>query len=185
MVSLELQSLKKVLMTESTMVKDASHYNYKTRFKPGNQCALGHGFGRPQVWNKEKLDKLAEALYDWMQEPESIYLKTFCVKYGLITNKVDEYLNRSSVFRDAWSQAKEWQEAKLVTEALAKRTSDSMTKFVLVNVHKWKERTEVSGDSANPLALVLEKIAKQNQEPIQCEIVPPEQISTDGISKND
>jgi len=151
----------------------------------GNQNAKGHGFGRPQIWTEEKIDAIAEKLYEWMQRPKSIYLKSFWCEQNIHKDMVTDFINRSPIFARAYSQAKEWQEAKLVTEALAKRTSDSMTKFVLVNVHKWKERTEVSGDAQNPLALVLEKIAKQNHEPIQCEVVPPAQIESLDISKID
>lgn len=148
-----------------------------TRFQPGNQLALGQSGGRPVNYTEEMLDQLAIKLYEWMQLPESIYVKSFCFQYGLLPQKIEDYCNRSPVFREAWLQSKEWQEAKLVTQALNRKTAEGMTKFVLVNVHKWKEKTEVSGDSANPLALVLADIAKKNQQPIDIQEVEPDQLT--------
>jgi len=34
-----------------------------------------------------------------------------------------------------------------------------MTKFVLANHHGWQKKNQISGDTANPLALIMERIA--------------------------
>jgi len=148
-----------------------------TRFQPGNKLSLGVSPGRPVNFTNEMLESLTYNLIEWIQHPDNLYLKNFCFEYGLEPVKIEEYSNRCPEFRKAWQMAKDKQEGKLVDLGLKRKISDSMAKFVLVNVHKWREKTEISGDSANPLALVLEQIAKQNQDPIEIQALEAEQLT--------
>ena len=147
------------------------------RFKQGNTLWFNNGAGRPEKWTQEVLEQLAYKLIKWTERPESIYLKTFCYENGFLAQQAEEFCQKSPVFSEAWLAAREWQEQKLVVQALKRKTSDNMTKFVLANVHKWKERSELSGDANNPLAMVLDKIARKNQEPI--EVIEPIQDKID------
>jgi len=39
-----------------------------------------------------------------------------------------------------------------------------MTKFVLSNCHSWKDQAQISGDAANPLAFLLQKVDGQSKD---------------------
>jgi hypothetical protein len=66
---------------------------------------------------------------------------------------------RAKVFSEVYSRAKSWQECRLVNGGLMKKYDCSMTKFVLANHHGWQKKNQISGDTANPLALIMERIA--------------------------
>lgn len=176
MLYADIHTLKRKLYMALAVEKQ-----YHGVFVPGNQYGLGNSGGRPVKFTAEMLSELTTHLYNWIQEPDNLYLKNFCFQFGLEPDKIDEYCNRSEEFRQCWYLVKHKQEAKLVDLALKRKISDSMTKFVLVNVHKWKEKTEISGDSQNPLALVLEQIAKQNQDPIEIQALEAEQVTDQAI----
>jgi len=74
-----------------------------TQFKPGNQAAKGHGFGRPFTRDPEVE---AEAIIEWAQRPDSIILYKFALSRGYLPNKCNDMAERSSVFREAYEFAK-------------------------------------------------------------------------------
>jgi hypothetical protein len=118
-----------------------------------------------------------EALKEWISVPENYYFNRFLTLRGLHPEQASRLEARSSVFRDAVRFAKAVMEERLVHLAVTKQGDGNFIKFVLANKAGWKERSEVSGDSQNPLALVLDKIAKQNQEPIEAQVIEPESIT--------
>jgi hypothetical protein len=69
-----------------------------------------------------------------------------------------EFAETSEAFAEVYKRAKAWQECKLVNGGLNKKYNCSMAKFVLVNHHAWKEKTEVSGDPINPIKFILNGI---------------------------
>lgn len=145
-----------------------------TRFQKGNK--LGVNYGRPEEWTEEKLEVEAQALEQWILSDNNYYLTCFATERGYVSSYLDKFAAKSPRFRLTLSRAREVMEARIVKNSLLKKFDGSFAKFVLANKAGWKEKTEVSGDSANPLALVLDKIAKQNQEPIQAQVIEPESI---------
>ena len=145
-------------------------------FQPGNQISVGNEGGRPEIWTREKLLELTDKFYKWMQRPDVMYVKTFCHENGFLAAQADEFCLKCPEFSLAWKKSKQWQEQRLITNAITKQYSEGMVKFVLTNVHGWREKSEISGDVMNPLASMLDKIAKQ-QEIEEAEIVPQGQIA--------
>jgi len=132
----------------------------------GNKYAVGNNGGVPKTYTKEWLEKEAQAFLDWMELPDSIFFKSFAIERGYSPQRLTEFADQSNVFAEVLKRAKGWQESKLVKGGLRKEYDSSITKFVLVNHHGYKEKSEISGDQTNPLAVVLEKIAAQNAAPL-------------------
>jgi len=132
----------------------------------GNKFAVGHDKNGPDKYTDEWIEKEAQAFLDWMEKPGNLFIKSFAVERGYHPNRLQEFAEKNNVFSGVYLRAKAWQEGKLVKGGLLREYDSGMTKFVLVNHHGYKEKAEISGDSTNPLAVVLEQIATQNAEPL-------------------
>lgn len=64
----------------------------------------------------------------------------------------------SPLFARTMSRAREIQERRIVKKSLDRTFDGNFAKFVLANRHGWKEKTEISGDAANPLSFILGNI---------------------------
>lgn len=150
-------------------------------FQPGNRFSVGIRNGRKQEWTEQEIAQEVVAIYDWMDNPKNYFFTTFLTQRGLCPEHLDRFASRSSDFREALKMAKLIQEERLVELAVSKKGDGSFIKFILSNKNGWKEKTEISGDSANPLALVLEQIAKQNQDPIEIQALESEQLTNQSV----
>lgn len=120
-------------------------------------CETG---GRPTKYTAEFIEAEAEAFKEWMQKPDSIYFKRFAVNRGYHPNRLVEFASQNEKFSCVYAQAQAWQECRLAEGGLTSEFNSGFCKFVMGNVCGWAEKTEtkVSGDSANPLAFVLQNI---------------------------
>jgi hypothetical protein len=130
----------------------------------GNKFAKGHGKGAPQKYTDEWIEREAEEFCNWMKLPESIFIKSFAIERGYSPQRLTEFAEKNKVFSEVLARAKDWQESKLVSYGLFNKTNCGMTKFVLANHHGYTERSQVGGDQANPLALILGNIDGGSKE---------------------
>ncbi len=111
--------------------------------------------GRPQVYTDTWIEEEADRLLAWMELPESIFLKSFAVERKYHPNRLQEFADKNQKFSGVLELAKSWQESRLITYSLFNKINCGMTKFVLANHHGYCEKTQVSGDVSNPLALAM------------------------------
>lgn len=104
--------------------------------------------GAPIKYSEEWMKKEAKIFLDWMRKPESIYFKAFAFERGYSAQRLVEFAENCKEFSEAMKIANEWQEQKLVTCALWKKTDSAMTKIVLANKHGWREHLERKEDPA-------------------------------------
>jgi hypothetical protein len=135
-----------------------------TLFKPGNQLAKGHGFGRPIEWTEDRLLKEAEALDQWLDDPNVFYIGEFCESRGYTLQTLDDLTKKSAVLSETVRKAKQAQENRIVSSSLKRKFDGNFAKFVLANRAGWKEKTEVSGDAANPLSFLLGNIDGKSKD---------------------
>ena len=130
----------------------------------GNKNAIGNKGGAPEKYTDELISLEAKAFLDWMKLPESIFFKSFAIERGYHPNRLQEFANKSVEFSGVLEIAKAWQESKLINYGLFNKINCGMTKFVLANHHGYSERSQVGGDQANPLALILGNIDGGSKE---------------------
>lgn len=123
----------------------------------GNKRALGHGFGRPKVYDDTFIEREADAFLEWIQNPINIWMEDFALERGYSPQRFYEFAKTSPVFSEVLEYVKYWQKSKLVKGGLLDSFNAGFCKFVLGNTSSWSERTQVSGDTANPLQFLLEK----------------------------
>jgi hypothetical protein len=125
--------------------------------------------GRPPKYTPEFIEREADAFEAWMQLPDSMYFKRFCVQRGYSANRLCEFAEQNERFAVVYAKVKDWQECRLAEGALTNEFNAGFTKFMMGNVCGWTERneTKISGDSVNPLSFVLQRIDGKTRDPLE------------------
>jgi hypothetical protein len=124
----------------------------------GNQFALGNSGPQPSKYTDEFIEKEAIAFIHWFSQPENIYFKRFALERGYPPDELAQFAKKSEVFRRAYLFAKEWQECKIVEGALFNKLNSNFAKFAMANLSGWSDKQQLSGDAANPLSFLMQKI---------------------------
>jgi len=122
--------------------------------------------GKPRTWDREVE---ADALEEWIQQPDNIFVGKFALSRGYHPDRLAEWAKESERFARALKQAKKHQEFKLAESGMYGKSNPGFTKFVMANVCDWyeKQQTVVQGDQANPLTFVLSNTDNSSQELVQ------------------
>ena len=142
---------------------------YKMRMIPKDSP-----LGRPIEWTDDRIAQEAIALDAWMKDENNYYFVDFALERGYTSNTLHELAQKSASFSKTFLRAREAQERKIVKESLERRYDGNFAKFVLANKHGYKEKTEISGDAANPLSFILGNIDGKTKDIID---VTPEAAS--------
>jgi hypothetical protein len=127
----------------------------KKRYIPYN--SLGEG-GRPVKWTIEQVEIEADAFSEFMQRPDVLYYKEFCLERGYHPKRLTEFALLSEKFSRVYEQSKVWQETRISKKALNNEVNSGFSKFFMSNVCGWSEKqeTKITGDQQNPLAFVMD-----------------------------
>ena len=128
--------------------------------------------GRPLEWTVERVDALADEIYEWLKNSKNMYFNRFLISKGLLPSHADMFCKRSEYFMLACNLAKAYQEQKLIELAISKKGDGNFIKFMFCAKSGWKDQTTVN-HNLNPLASLLDKIALEAQDPIVIEPVDP------------
>jgi hypothetical protein len=127
--------------------------------KPYAGCEKGGDLGgRPEKYTKQRIEEEAEAFLEWMARPDSIWYKDFALERGYPPEYLSIWAKSNKRFSQVYERAKEWQQSKLVKGGLLNQFNASFTKFVMTNTCGWTDRQQITGDAANPLSLLLQKV---------------------------
>jgi hypothetical protein len=116
--------------------------------------------GRPKEWTDSLIEEMADKFDTWMQRPDSIWYEDFCLEEGIDADLLSKWAKLNTKFSGVYRKSKMWQKSKLVKGGLLNLYNSSFTKFVMSNTCGWTDRqeTKVSGDAANPLAFLMQKV---------------------------
>ena len=114
--------------------------------------------GRPEKYTQEKIEQEADAFLEWMARPDSIWYKDFALERGYSAEYLSIWAKSNKRFSQVYERAKAWQQSKLVKGGLLNQFNAGFTKFVMSNTCGWTDRQQISGDAANPLSLLLQKV---------------------------
>lgn len=132
----------------------------------GNKFAVGNNGGRPREWTDADIAIENEALKDWIKNPKNYFLTSFLIDRDLHKEQMERFARYNQEFCATFEKAKQVQEQRLVDLAVTKKGDGGFIKFVLQNKAGWKEKSEISGDAANPLAVILERIGQTAKDPL-------------------
>jgi hypothetical protein len=125
----------------------------------GNKFAVRNKGGRPRKWDEKAIAEETAALHKWMDNPNNYFFTSFLTARKLHPQQVERFAELSEEFCEAYARAKLVQEARIVEGALTRKFDGTFAKFILQNKAGWKEKSEVSGNAENPLAVIMERIA--------------------------
>lgn len=118
----------------------------------GNDFAVGNKGGRPKKWT---------------EDPKNYFFTSFLTERQLHPQQVERFAEQSEEFCEAYARAKLVQECRLVEMAIFRKGDPGFIKFILKNKAGWKEKNEVSGNTENPLAVIMERIAERAKHPLE------------------
>ena len=125
--------------------------------------------GRPKKYTEAFIEKEADAFEAWMRLPDNIWYKDFALERGYLPDQLSEWAKINEKFSRVYKKSQEWQQSKLVKGGLLNQFNAGFTKFVMGNTCGWSDRQQLSGDAANPLAFLLQKMDGSSKELIQDE----------------
>lgn len=98
--------------------------------------------GRPKIYTDQFIEKEADALEKWIEDPSSIYLKSFCLKRKYHPRCLSEFAEKNQRFKEVYEQAKTWQECKLSEGGLTNAFNSGIVKFLMSNICGFSEKPE-------------------------------------------
>lgn len=119
-------------------------------FEKGNKAA--------EKWTEERALALGYELLEWMKQPMNIFFEEFLIIENDYYAELIAYLSsKFPSFLKVIDRAKKIQELKLQKHATLKDTDTGMTKFILINRHDWKDKSETtfSGESIAPTINII------------------------------
>lgn len=137
--------------------------------KEKNQIDLPKKMGRPIEWTEKDIEVERLALEKWIENDSNYFITAFLNERRLHREQMDRFCRYSPNFRETFTRALAVQEQRLVELAVSKKGDGNFIKFVLQNKAGWKERNEISGDSANPLTVLMDQISSKPIETIECD----------------
>jgi hypothetical protein len=120
--------------------------------------------GRPKKWTDDLIEKEADAFEQWMQLPDSIWYEDFALEREFHPDYLSEWAKTNEKFCRVYKKSQAWQKSKLLKGGLLNKYNAGFTKFVMGNTCGWYEKTQISGDAANPLEFLLEKVDGRSKE---------------------
>jgi hypothetical protein len=136
--------------------------------------------GRPQKWNEEVCDKLAEDLDEWVSKTDEFLLEGWLIKHKLHYEHFTRFCERSELFREAYTRARVTIDKRLIELALTRKIDITALKFYLCNrSHNWKERPDISVSTTNnttqvTLGELLNQVDGKSKHIIELPPSPPE-----------
>ena len=130
---------------------------------PYKGCETG---GRPKIYTEEFIDNEAEALEEWNQRDENIFIEKFCLERGYSVHRICEWVKSNQKFSAAYEMTLTKQRLFLISGGLRKKLSHPMCALLLSHSHGIVGKTEqkITGDAMNPLGFIYENVNGKTKE---------------------
>lgn len=107
----------------------------------------------PEKWTEERALQLGNDLINWLKAKDedgndkgNIFFEEFLTMEKDLYPELTKYLSdKFSSFFKLLEQAKKIQEIKLMKFGTTNQLNATMTKFVLINKHGWRDKQEITG----------------------------------------
>ena len=121
--------------------------------KPSDGKQFSSEYQPQEKWTEAKALQVANDLIAWMRaDSKNIFWEEFLYVENDYYSELIAYLNHKfSSFLKLTERAKKIQEIKLKKYGTADVLNAAMTKFVLINEHEWREKSELTGAEGKDL----------------------------------
>lgn len=121
-----------------------------------------------EKWTEKRALKVGNELLLWLKDKENeenIFFEDFLYIENNYYSELISYLSKKfTSFSKLIDKAKKIQEIKLKKYGTFDKLNASMTKFVLINNHNWKDKFEFDGNTKNEIVLSKEQIKQINKD---------------------
>lgn len=130
---------------------------------PYEGCETG---GRPLKYTPQFVEKEADELLAWLKKGKFIWFEKFALERGYNPELLSIWAKDNEKFSQAYNMAKAQQKVMLIEGTLVKKLNYNMAQLLLGHHYGifQKQETKVSGDVANPLAFIMDKIAGNSKD---------------------
>ena len=125
----------------------------------------------PSVYTEEKLNELADSLYDWVskchEEDEFKLLSEWAFENNFCHTNFKRYTAKNENFRLAYERAKSYQEQTIAKGGLTKKFESRFCTFFLGCQHGWRSKDDADQqkrDLRNDFVKFIEKIKDEDDE---------------------
>ena len=130
----------------------------KGNIKPEDGKQFSSEYQPEEKWTEEVAINLGNELIAWQKEnPANMFWEEFLIiEKGYYSELISYLSGKFTSFLKLIEQAKKIQEIKLKKYGTADKLNAAMTKFVLINEHKWRDQSHIDhtndGKSFNNLS---------------------------------
>jgi len=134
--------------------------------KPEDGKQFSSEYQPEEKWTEEKALELANALIAWQKEsPVNMFWEEYLIMERDLYSDLISYLcGKFSSFSELIEKAKKIQEIKLKKYGTADKLNATITKFVLINEHAWKDKSELAGDIKGEITIIRKVIDGRNKD---------------------
>jgi len=135
--------------------------------------------GRPTIYTEEFINKQADGLLAWLKkDPNNIYFEEFLLDQDIHPKRMYEWVKVNKKFSDAYELAHTRQLQRLKKGTTEKLYDSSFVKFILINNHDYKEKTEtkLSGDKDNPVIPWYQEAQGQTKDLVNNDTAYPKPV---------
>ena len=126
----------------------------KGKIRPEDGKQFSSEYQPKEKWTEQKALELGSDLINWLKEKDNdgedkghIFFEEFLVIENDYYPELISYLcDKFSSFSNLINKARKIQELKLQKYGVGDRLNATMTKFVLINKHNWKEKSEIENN---------------------------------------
>lgn len=119
--------------------------------------------GRPTIYTAEFIDNEAKELKEWIKKDTGIYIGSFARERGYNRQRLLDFCKESSLFEEAYDEAKQWQEEKLLRKGLTKEWDSAQVRYTMARVcgDLWKSSYDKENEDKDvTLNVIINEIRK-------------------------
>ncbi len=116
--------------------------------------------GRPKKYTEEFIHKEANALEQWLQDKQNIFVEDFCFERGYHDSRIPEFVEVNKRFSAVYDMLKMKQRISLFKGGLNRKFAHPMCALVLSNYHNIHAKTEttVTNNNQDSLSSIIDDI---------------------------
>jgi hypothetical protein len=103
----------------------------------------------PWRWTPAKIEEMAASLLEFMQDPQHLFYKQWCVQEGIPASHVSRFAEMSETFASALEKANDIQEVRLIERGLSGKYHHAIVKLILGSKFNYLENTALTVTTPN------------------------------------
>lgn len=100
-------------------------------------------------WTPARIEELAASLLEFMQDPQHLFYKQWCIQEGIPASHVSRFAEANETFASALEKANDIQEVRLIEHGLSGKYHHAIVKLILGSKFGYAENTALAISTPN------------------------------------